>query len=218
MSGALTTAKLYQVSIHGTNPSNGAVRLHCDARPMLAASHWEVITAVGTAIGGLGAAVGAVAAWKAAAASRATSHDALEALAIGIEPSVHMALNQEPRDANVPMPSPTRLTLNVRNSGRWPASEVDIAITLADGEVMRSDHELLDTMAQDGDINLPIRDVTSTWPPHDQAEPLSTVIRYSDIRGIARYEQSMTVNVIGGRLINDGVQFQKAQPSSRRLR
>jgi hypothetical protein len=185
---------------------------------MLAASAWDVVTSVGTAVGGLGAAAGAIAAWKAATASRATSRDALEALAVAIEPSVFMDVNQEPREVGAPMPGPTRMSLNIRNSARWPASRVDVEMTLADGEVIRSSHELLDTMVADGDINLPIRDVTPEWPPHDLAEPLSVVIRYSDLREIARYEQSMTVGLVGGKLPNMGVQVQTSPPRWRRLR
>lgn len=185
---------------------------------MLAASHWEIVTSVGTAIGGLGAAGGAIGAWKAATASRATSRDALEALAVGIEPSVHIDLHQEPRDVGAPMPGPTRMALSVRNSARWPASNVDLEVTLSNGETFRSSHELLDTMIEHGDINFPIRDVSSTWPPHDLTEPLSIAVRYSDIRGIARYEQSMTAYVVGGKLINDGVQMEIPTPRTRRLR
>lgn len=185
---------------------------------MLAASTWDIVTSVGTAVGGLGAAAGALAAWKAALASRATSQDALEALALAMEPSVHMDVYEGPRETGAPMPGPTRMMLNIRNSARWAASAVDIEMTLGDGEVIRSHHELLDTMIEDGDINLPIRDVTAEWPPHDSADVFSVVVRYSDLRGIGRYEQAMTVGLIGGKLPNMGVQMDTSPGRWRRLR
>jgi hypothetical protein len=58
-------------------------------------STWEVLTSIGTLVGGIGALGGAWAAWRAAVTSRETSRDALEALAVAMEPAVHIDLMKQ---------------------------------------------------------------------------------------------------------------------------
>jgi hypothetical protein len=150
---------------------------------MLAATPWwEVAGAAGAVVGGVGAAVGGISAWRASTAARATSRDALEALAVGIEPRLHADLFEEPRTPGGPLPGPTRMTLNVRNSARWSAGDVHMGVTYGDGKVLRHHAELLDPMADNRDLNIPLRDVTPAWPPHAW-EPVDVVVRFSDVRG-----------------------------------
>jgi hypothetical protein len=184
---------------------------------LAAAPWWEVAGAVGALIGGVGAAVGGVAAWRAASAARATSRDALEALAVGVEPRVHTDVFEEPRTSGSRLPAPTRLSLNVRNSARWAASAVDVVVTYADGEVLTHDTELLETMVDEGDMNIPLRDVTPAWPPAEW-QPIDVVVRYSDLRAIARYEVRRTVRVRGGHLANGAVQMESEPQRWRRIR
>jgi hypothetical protein len=181
-----------------------------------AAQWWEVAGAIGAVVGGLGAAVGGIAAWKAASAARATSRDALEALAVGIEPRVHVELGEEPRTPGDPLPTSTRMSLNVRNSSRWPAADIDIEVTYDDGERLQRHAELLEPMADDGDMNLPLRDVTPEWPAHNW-EPIDVTVRFSDLRTIARYEVTRTVKLRGGHLPNGMVQRDSPPQAWRRI-
>ena len=54
----------------------------------------EVLTAIFTGIGGIGAAVGAGAAWKAATASSQAAREARDAMALATQPHVDVVLNQ----------------------------------------------------------------------------------------------------------------------------
>lgn len=185
---------------------------------MLAAtSGWVIAGSIGAAIGGVGAAVGGAAAWRAASAARDTSRDALEALAVAIEPRVHADLFEEPQKPGEPLPTAMRMALNVRNSARWPASDVHVQVTYASRQVVEQHAELLEPMADEGDLNVPLRDVTGEWPPHEW-EPVAVTVRFSDIRAIARYEVTRTVKLRGGHLPNRAVQMDSPPQSWRRIR
>src|SRR4051794_6958514 len=114
--------------------------------------------AVWEAVGAIAAAAGAGAAWRAALASQRTSEDAREALAVGIEPQLSVVVFQPTREVDAPMPSPTRMALVVLNSARWPAADLDLTITYADGDRVHERNALLDPMTEERDWILPLRD------------------------------------------------------------
>jgi hypothetical protein len=105
---------------------------------------WEVAGALGGAVGGLAAAVGAIAAWRAASASRATSRDALEALAVGIRPRLNVEFaNLSRRDASG-RPLPAHRVAQIINEGEWPAADVEFEFRFRDGRRVRDRTERLD--------------------------------------------------------------------------
>ena len=57
-------------------------------------SIWERVAATSTAVGGVGAMLGAGAAWLAARKSVEASRDARDALAIGLRPQVELTVTQ----------------------------------------------------------------------------------------------------------------------------
>jgi hypothetical protein len=74
-------------------------------------------------------------------------------------------------------------------------------------------------MEADSDLNVALRDVTVDWPRRESPESVTIAVRYSDMRGIARYEQELVVRLIRGKLPNDAVQLDHDdRPHWRRLR
>jgi hypothetical protein len=154
---------------------------------------WEVVSAVGTAAGAIAAAVGAFAAWRAASASRATSRDALEALAVGIRPAL------EVRFVVLGNTTGSHHAAIVDNVSEWPATHLVFDMRFRDGHAISERAERLDPARGDGQAPNDGR-----WTPVlAPAEPRTTffaeiadsaVLRYSDDRGIARYEQSFRFN------------------------
>lgn len=191
------------------------------------AEWWEVVGALGAAVGAIAAAVGAVAAWRAASASRATSRDALEALAVGIRPRVSVGIQQLPRQPGDPMPGPTRLVVRVVAAGEWPARDLDLEATLSDGQHFRDRREHLDAGGDPMYTREPhwlvmLRDVTQEWPPPpgdgiDWPEHLAVTLHYSDSRDVARYEYGYACDLKGGG-VNLAVSAASAVPTERRLR
>jgi len=57
-------------------------------------STWEKVAAAFTAVGGVGAMVGAIAAWRAASASGRPARDARDALAASVKPQVILAFQR----------------------------------------------------------------------------------------------------------------------------
>jgi hypothetical protein len=62
-------------------------------------STWEKVAAIFTAVGGLGAMVGALAAWRAASASGQAAREAREALAASLKPNIVLDFQQGDRSA-----------------------------------------------------------------------------------------------------------------------
>lgn len=192
--------------------------LACSAVSLtLEADTWQAIGALGSMVGAIAAAFGARAAWRAAAAAQTTSRDAMEALAVGMQPEVWADFYPESLSQGAGMPWPWRMGLGIRNSARWPASDVSIDVEFADGTHVRESHELLDTMNVDGDLYTVLRDVTSTWPTTEW-EPVTAVVRFSDQRGIARYELRGTTKVRDGQHANGAPDIYAPTWTTRRLR
>ena len=164
---------------------------------MITATHWyDVVGALGTAVGGLGAAVGAVAAWRAAAASRSTSQYALEALALAMVPALEVDFAVQPKMNSVI----GDWTARVRNvSERFAANDVVVEAEFADGLGV---HRAFEHLAPGEHRTLTMRQIAMPpgGPTRDEAGR-SAVIRYSDERRIARYEQPYGFYV---RTLSDG--------------
>lgn len=152
---------------------------------MIAATHWyEVIGALGAAVGGLGAAVGAVAAWRAASASQSTSRDALEALALAIVPALEVDFAVQPK-GNLHAGAWTARIRNV--SQRFAANDIVFEAEFADGLAA---HRAFEHLGPGEYRTLTMREIAMPPGGPTPAEAgTSALIRYSDERNIARYEQ-----------------------------
>lgn len=171
---------------------------------ILGAVNWDAIGAVGTGIGALATAVAAMAAWRAASASRDTSRDAMRALEIAIQPSLHVALRQLRVDDG----EPGRAVLRVFNVSGWPATDLQMVATLDNGRRVAGDCPiLLPSPATAMDDEPPYWDVvlgtvTDEWPSaeahpaglplvadHEVGDHVEIRLTFWDERRIARYEQ-----------------------------
>ena len=152
-------------------------------------------------MGALAAAAGAIGAWRAASASRATSRDALEALAVGIRPTL------EVRFTTVLSNAGTHRTAIVANVGDWAAADLAFELRFRDRS---SVSDRIERLAPAKGRRQPPSD--GEWPvvlapagePSPTIEELaeSAVLRYSDDRRIARYEQTFTFNFVRKRHAN----------------
>ena len=113
---------------------------------------WVVVAALGAAVGGVAGAVAAVAAWRSANASRATSRDALEALAVGIFPTLSVRTQGDVVDD-----TPTgKVSLTIGNESLrgWAASDLMLEIRHRDGHVDRHQRERMNPPGPDGGLDL----------------------------------------------------------------
>jgi hypothetical protein len=151
---------------------------------MAVATTWHVVGALGAAVGGIGAAIGAIAAWRSASASRATSQDALEALALSIAPALATDLSVRPQgDGNR-----GRWTAQIRNQSRFAATNIRFDATFRDGRSARGSIERLGPGEQ-WEVLLREVDMPPGGPSPEEGGR-DMVLRYSDDRGIARYQQN----------------------------
>jgi hypothetical protein len=148
------------------------------------AQWYDLVGAIGGGIGGIGSMLGAAAAWRAAASSRETSRDALEALALGLRPVVDanaIAVPEQMGDAR----SPWRL--RVWNAGEHAARDVSVAAEFLDGLRVKESWERL---GPGDEVELMLREVaTPPGGPTEAEAGEQIVVRFSDDRDIARYEQ-----------------------------
>lgn len=149
-----------------------------------AADTWAVVGSLGAAVGGIGAAIGGVAAWRAASASRASSRDALEALGFAIAPDLNGDSGIEPlRDGSETGDWWVRM---VNESREFAATRLRYEAAFKDGHRV---NETTERLGPGEDWRIVLR--RATMPP---AGPLrseageSAVLRYSDERGIVRYQ------------------------------
>jgi hypothetical protein len=160
---------------------------------MLASIDWTAVAGIGSGVGGIGAAVGAVAAWRAASASQSTSRDALEALAVGIRPTLRVQFANVTRGDGQGLPRTSQHVAWIINESEWAAADVTFEMQFRDGRVARSDNERLapskDVEPMKGGEHLEI--VLAEAPEGGvsfQGQAESAMLRYSDQRRIARYE------------------------------
>lgn len=154
---------------------------------------YEVVGALGAAVGGLAAAVGAVAAWRAASASRATSRDAMDALALALAPRLRIecwpVAEPEGSDSGV-------WKAEIFNESEFAATNVVLEAHFRDGQRLQ---EHIERLAGGTIEAVPMRDIEP--PPAGPTIAQSgeeLVLRYSDERGIGRYELRHLFLVKGG--------------------
>jgi hypothetical protein len=174
---------------------------------MYAVSNWEKVTAVATAVGGVGAMLGAIAAWLAARKSSEASRDAKDALAASFKPQVMLTITQLPTDKPEAEPMPVFARAWVVGplspaglAGVLPAADVQLEFTLASGR--RGSSGPVTTLEPSGSrwgqqgpyLNVEIGRPTDDWPPPAGDRAVATVA-YSDMRRVARYKKSMAVDL-----------------------
>lgn len=147
-------------------------------------THWyDVVGALGAGVGGLAAAVGAVAAWRAAAASRATSRDAMDALAFALAPTLRVECS-----AVAESEGSARGVWKARifNETERAAIDVTLEAHFRDG---RRVLDRIERLAGGAVQMIPLREIEPPpgGPTSAQAGE-ELVLRYSDERGIGRYE------------------------------
>lgn len=161
---------------------------------LAAAKWWEVVSAFGVAVGALAAAVGAIAAWRAASASRATSRDALEALAVGICPALKVRFTTVVSNAGV------HRTAIVQNESEWAAADLVFELRFRDGtSISERTERLAPPKARrqppdDGQWSVVLAPAGEPGSPTVEELAEIAVLRYSDDRRIRRYEQFFTFN------------------------
>lgn len=162
--------------------------------PPSAGPHWwEVVSSIGAAVGAGAGAVGATAAWRAATASRATSRDALEALAVGIRPRLKAEFGVLHRGDEHGQPTGAQLAAWVTNEAEWAATDVTLDVEFRDGRHVGERTERLDAHPRvDPTPHAEQWTVTLGEVPagaqsiHSHGK--EAILRYSDERGIARYQ------------------------------
>jgi hypothetical protein len=128
---------------------------------------------------------GAGAAWRSASASQATSRDALNALALGIVPTLNLDTVIDPLEDGTTRGRWAARSIN--GSSQFAATDVHLEATFQDGHVVSQATERIapgDTwLVTFREIEMP-----PGGPAPDEAGK-SLVLRYSDERHIARHEQ-----------------------------
>ena len=163
---------------------------------------WVVVAALGAAVGAVAGAVAAVAAWRSANASRATSRDALDALAVGIRPALSVRTQGDVVDDK-----PTgKVWLTIANESLlhgWAASNLVLEIRYRDGHVDRYERERMNPPGPDSGLDLWRVPIRNGEPSAERANESNiygdtrervecVVLTYSDERGVARYELRLT--------------------------
>jgi hypothetical protein len=164
-------------------------------------STWEKVTAIFTAVGGVGAMLGAGAAWLAARASGQAARDAKDALAASLKPQVQLFLSQyigpggrvEARAVVRGPLSPTGLR------GVLPAADVELQFNLASGADGSSNIPILEASAdrfarEPPYLNVVIAEPSDEWPP-PEGEEVTVTVSYSDERQVARYQQTISADL-----------------------
>jgi hypothetical protein len=157
-------------------------------------THWyEVVGALGGGIGGIAAAVGAVAAWRAASASRATSRDAMDALALALAHRLRVecwaVAEPEGSDSGI-------WKAEICNESEFAATNVVLETRFRDGQRLR---ERIERLAGGAFETVPMRKIEPppAGPTIAQAGE-ELVLRYADERSLGRYELRYLFLVKGG--------------------
>jgi hypothetical protein len=160
---------------------------------LLGITTWEKVAAIATAVGGVGAAAGAVAAWRAALASDTASRDATDALAASLKPQVQLTFDQAVTSggtlgaviARLFVAGPLsqaglaevhvccRRPLGIHACERRHGSN-SIALLEPGGSRMKPEGSLIVTIGEPSDA----------WPPPD-GDHVTATVTYSDVRGAA---------------------------------
>lgn len=148
----------------------------------------QAMVATATVVAAIAAALGAGAAWRSARASVATSRDAMEALALGIRPRLEAAPTHLMAGT-----LPPQYFVMVRNPSDFDATDIDVEVVRRDGQVFRTTSERLaaghgrppgETDFLRAEAGPEPKGIMGTKETFERI-----VVRYSDGRGIARYER-----------------------------
>ena len=170
------------------------------AQQVAEVSGWEKVTAIATAVGGLGAMLGAIFAWLAARSSGQAARDARDALAASHKPQVHLMITQygvdEPVVARAVVVGPLS---PVGLAGVSPAADVRLEFNLASGGHGEDSITILEPngslWAQEPPyLNVVVQQPSEDWPPPEGDHVTATVL-FSDVRGAATYRQSTSVDL-----------------------
>jgi hypothetical protein len=162
-------------------------------------STWEKIAATFTAVGGVGAMLGAAAAWRAALASGQASRDARDALAASLKPQVHLVVGQfgesvEARAVVLGPLSPMGL------AGVLPAADVRLEFNSTGG---RQDSAFISHLEPNPGgswarvppyLNVVIGKASEDWPS-EEGEHVTATVTFSDMRRVGSYERSTSVDL-----------------------
>jgi hypothetical protein len=163
-------------------------------------STWEKVAATFTAVGGVGAMLGAAAAWRAARSSVQAARDARDALAASLKPQVDLMVTQygagEPVVARAVVVGPLS---PVGLAGVLPAANVGIEFNLASGEQGSGSIAMLEPNGsrwarEPPYLNVVIAEPSDEWPP-PEGDHVTATVTFSDVRGAASYQQSMSVDL-----------------------
>lgn len=166
-------------------------------------STWEKVAAVFTAVGGIGAMLGGIFAWRAATASGRAARDAADALAASLKPNVHLACQPyyDPGQPDAQGPIEVRAVVVAplspgRLAGMAPATDVRLEFMLASGRHGSTTLAVLEPGSDIYGTNPPYINVVvgrpdEHWPP-EGGDRVTATITYSDVRGVGRYRLSQS--------------------------
>lgn len=159
------------------------VRQNGSVPPDHGPDNWEVVAALATVLSAIAGAVGAIAAWRSASASRRTSQQAAEALANTIIPQVRSRgvygrAEGERLEADVV----------IANDAPFPAQDVHVTVERRDGHRFEATRRWM--RANDEVLIVAIGAIAGGTNAGYEALVLDRVIiRFTDERGIATYER-----------------------------
>jgi hypothetical protein len=144
---------------------------------------YEVVGGIGAGVGGLAAATGAGAAWRAASASRETSQNAADALALALKPHLRVetfAVGEPEATAHGVW------TARVLNESAFVALDIVLEARFRDGVRARQE---IERMAPGAFEAFTLREIAAPpGGPSASRQGESLLLRYSDERRLARYE------------------------------
>jgi hypothetical protein len=161
---------------------------------------WEKVAATFTAVGGVGAMLGAGAAWRAASKSAEAARDARDALAASLKPQVQLFVTQYSGDEPVVARAVVVGPLSPAGlAGVLPATDVLIQFNLASGKQGSASTPILQPNAsfwarEPPYLNVVIGQPSDYWPPPDGDHVIVTVL-FSDVRKAASYRLSQSMDL-----------------------
>jgi hypothetical protein len=183
---------------------------------VLAVADWVIV--IGSAVAGIGAAMGAAAAWKAAAARSGAvgaAREARNAMALAAQPHVEVAVRQWGESGAL---SARALVTSARaDAGTRAAADVLIQFRLASGKEGSRSVPLL---VGAGDPRLPmhppylevlIAEPSDDWPP-PEGDRLEITVLFSDMHKTAAFKLSMAANLRRVSTDPDAVSIQITEP------
>jgi hypothetical protein len=175
---------------------------------LAAVADWIIAAGViGSAVGGIGFALGAGAraAWKAAGASLEASKQSRYALAFALRPDMQLEINQWGPHSTIPgvMAPPSARAWVL---GDWPAVNVLVEVRLVSGRAASRSVQLLENVqwgpgthgARYGSdlprLEVPIAEADDDWPPPG-GDHVTASVTFSDVRRVSEYRLAMEADL-----------------------